>query len=195
MTSPLVALAVLLATAFATGPETDNLIAPDLEPGGTFFDDDGSTHEGYIEALAAIGVLRGCNPPLSDFTCPADPITRGQMAALLRRSLRLPPASGDAFDDDDGSTFEEDINRVATAGITRGCDAAHPRLFCPDEFVTRGQMAAFLNRGFDLPPSKVDRFSDDDRSTFEKDIDRVASAGITEGCDPDYPRRFCPLEL
>jgi poly-gamma-glutamate synthesis protein (capsule biosynthesis protein) len=195
MTSPLVALAVLLATAFATGPQTDNLIAPDLEPGGTFFDDDGSTHEGYIEALAAIDVLRGCNPPLSDFTCPADPITRGQMAALLRRSLRLPPASGDAFDDDDGSTFEEDINRVATAGITRGCDAAHPRLFCPDEFVTRGQMAAFLNRGFDLPPSKVDRFSDDDRSTFEKDIDRVASAGITEGCDPDYPRRFCPLEL
>ena len=195
MTSPLVALAVLLATAFATGPQTDNLIAPDLEPGGTFFDDDGSTHEGYIEALAAIDVLRGCNPPLSDFTCPADPITRGQMAALLRRSLRLPPASGDAFDDDDGSTFEEDINRVAAAGITRGCDAAHARLFCPDEFVTRGQMAAFLNRGFDLPPSKVDRFSDDDRSTFEKDIDRVASAGITEGCDPDYPRRFCPLEL
>ena len=165
-----------------------------MEPGGTFFDDDGSTHEGYIEALAAIDVLRGCNPPLSDFTCPADPITRGQMAALLRRSLRLPATAKDTFADDEGSTFEDDINRVAAAGITRGCDADNPRLFCPDDYVTRGQMAAFLNRGFDLNPSTEDRFSDDERSTFEEDIDRVASAGITEGCDPDYPRLFCPLE-
>ena len=192
MTSPLVALAVLLATAFATGPQNDNLITPDIDPGGTFFDDDGSTHEGFIEALAAIDVLRGCNPPLADFTCPVDPISRGQMAAMLRRSLKLPAASKDVFADDEGSTFEEDINRVAAAGITRGCDAADQGLFCPDEFVTRGQMAAFINRGFELPPGAQDRFGDDDRSPFEKDIDRVASAGITAGCDEENPRLFCP---
>ena len=192
MVAPLVAF--LLAATLAAGPVTQQAAAPDMEPGGTFFDDDGSTHEGYIEALAAIDVLRGCNPPLSDFTCPADSITRGQMAALLRRSLRLPATAKDTFADDEGSTFEDDINRVAAAGITRGCDADNPRLFCPDDYVTRGQMAAFLNRGFDLNPSTEDRFSDDEHSIFEADINRVASAGITEGCDPDYPRLFCPLE-
>ncbi len=113
-------------------------------------------------------VLRGCNPPLSDLTCPVDPITRGQMAALLRRSLKLPPAPGDSFADDEGSTFEEDINRVAAAGITRGCDAADASRFCPDELVTRGQMAAFINRGFELEPGSKDRFSDDDSSPFER---------------------------
>ena len=192
MVAPLVAF--LLAATLAAVPVTQQAAAPDMEPGGTFFDDDGSTHEGYIEALAAIDVLRGCNPPLSDFTCPADSITRGQMAALLRRSLRLPATAKDTFADDEGSTFEDDINRVAAAGITRGCDADNPRLFCPDDYVTRGQMAAFLNRGFDLNPSTEDRFSDDEHSTFEEDINRVASAGITEGCDPDYLRLFCPLE-
>lgn len=30
---------------------------------GTFTDDDGNVHEGYIEAIAAEGITGGCNPP------------------------------------------------------------------------------------------------------------------------------------
>jgi hypothetical protein len=33
-----------------------------LPPGGTFGDDDGTTHEGNIEAIAAAGITKGCNP-------------------------------------------------------------------------------------------------------------------------------------
>ena len=39
------------------------------------------------EALAAAGVTRGCNPPVNDRFCPADLVTRGQMAAFLYRTL------------------------------------------------------------------------------------------------------------
>ena len=37
-------------------------VAFDLPPGGTFIDDDGNVHEGVIEAIAAEGITRGCNP-------------------------------------------------------------------------------------------------------------------------------------
>ncbi|MDH4307732.1 MAG: S-layer homology domain-containing protein [Acidimicrobiia bacterium] len=40
-----------------------------------------------MAALAAAGVTRGCNPPVNDRFCPAEPVTRGQMAAFLHRAL------------------------------------------------------------------------------------------------------------
>jgi hypothetical protein len=50
------------------------------------------------------------------------------------------------FDDvPTGNVFHEDITWLADAGITLGCDASGT-LFCPDDPVTRGQMAAFMHR-------------------------------------------------
>jgi hypothetical protein len=67
------------------------------------------------------------------------------MASFLARAFDLPAAFGDAFDDDEGSVHEDNINRLAATGITRGCtpDGAS---YCPAEPVTRGQMAGFLHR-------------------------------------------------
>ena len=121
-----------------------------LNPPGTddasdhFDDDAGSVFEDDINRLAHAGITMGCG---SRRYCPAEPITRSQMAAFLSRALRLAAASVDLFDDDAGSVFEDDINRLAHAGITMGCG---PRLYCPDDLVTRGQMAAFLYRARDL---------------------------------------------
>jgi len=111
-----------------------------------FFDDDGTTFEADINALAAAGISRGCNPPVNDRYCPDDPVTRGQMAAFINRALGLSSTSTDFFLDDDGTTFEADINALAAAGVTRGCNPPENDRFCPEDPVTRGQMAAFLNR-------------------------------------------------
>jgi hypothetical protein len=43
--------------------------------------------------------------------------------------------------------FEADIERLAAAGITTGCNPPANDRFCPDRNVTRAQMAAFLQRG------------------------------------------------
>ena len=91
-------------------------------------------------------MTRGCNPPSNDRFCPQDAVTRGQMAAFLSRALSLPAASGTDFADDDASVFEDAIERLAAAGITRGCNPPSNTRFCPDAAVTRGQMAAFLQR-------------------------------------------------
>jgi hypothetical protein len=52
-----------------------------------FTDDDGSTFEGAINALADAGITKGCNPPANDRFCPGETLTRGQMAAVLRRAM------------------------------------------------------------------------------------------------------------
>ena len=116
---------------------------------GTFWDDDGSAFEADIEWAAAAGITFGCNPPENNQYCPADPVTRGQMAAFLDRALELPATGAEFFSDDDGSTFEDSINRLAASGITTGCDETS---FCPGDTITRAQMAAFLHRALpDLP--------------------------------------------
>ena len=48
------------------------------------------------------------------------------------------------FSDDDGSVHEGMIEAIAAAGITAGCSTTDPTLYCPNDYVSRGQMATFL---------------------------------------------------
>jgi hypothetical protein len=108
------------------------------------------------------------------------------MASFLVRSRGLAFAAADYFGDDNGSVHEADINAIAQAGITTGCGVGS---FCPGTKMTRAQMATFLTRGFGLPASGVDYFSDDNGSIHEADINALALAGITTGCGGTG---FCP---
>jgi len=110
----------------------------DVLPGSLFFDD--------VEWLAAAGITKGCNPPTNDRYCPGAGVTRGQMAAFLVRAMGLSAGPPGRFVDDDGSVFERDIEALAAAGITKGCNPPTNDRYCPGAGVTRGQMAAFLHR-------------------------------------------------
>ncbi len=115
-----------------------------------FRDDDDSVFEGAIERLAQAGITVGCNPPTNDRFCPDRNVTRGEMAAFLGRAFGYTDdGGGNWFVDDDGSVFENAIDRLRTASITQGCNPPSNNRYCPDNFVTRGQMAAFLKRALD----------------------------------------------
>lgn len=137
------------------------------------------------------GITKGCG---NDRYCPAGSVTRAQMAAFLVRALGLVDnGGGDLFIDDNGSIFEGDIDRLAAAGITRGCNPPTNNLFCPDTRVTRAQMAAFLVRALGyVDDGGGNLFTDDDGSIFESDIDRLGTAGVTRGCNPPTNTRYCP---
>ena len=108
---------------------------------GNYFDDLlGSTFRNDIAWLAEQGITKGCAPGRY---CPDASVTRGEMATFLARAVDLPATSTDYFSDDNGTTHEPNINRIAAAGITKGCT---PTTYCPNANVTRGQMAAFLRR-------------------------------------------------
>ena len=176
---------------------TDFLVAQYLAPSfDTFVDDDGSVFEADIEWLAGEGITQGCNPPVNDMFCPNDAVTRGQMAAFLVRALGLTDdGGGNSFVDDDGSVFESSIAKLAAAGITQGCNPPDNDMFCPNDAVTREQMAAFLVRALGYSDDGGgDIFDDDDGSIFETQIDKLATAGVTRGCNPPANTMFCPTD-
>ena len=149
-----------------------------------YFGDTGATvFRNDIIWLAEEGITGGCG--VGRF-CPSGTVTREQMASFLARGLELPATNTDFFTDDNSSQHEGDINRVAAAGITGGCDTGR---FCPRSPVTREQMASFLSRALDLPPTTTNFFTDDETSQHETNINRLAAANITGGCTSTT---FCP---
>jgi hypothetical protein len=134
----------------------------------------GSTHFLGVESIAAKGVTQGCT--LFEY-CPRAVTTRGQMASFLVRALDLEPSTQDRFTDVSG-THRTAINALADAEITLGC--ARDR-FCPDEPVTRAEMATFLTRALRLP-SAANAFPDvDTASSHPASIGAVAGRRITTG--------------
>ncbi len=66
------------------------------------------------------------------------------LMALLIATTPLSLFAANFVDLNPGSGHNANINAVAEAGITKGCfDTAH---YCPNDFVTREQMASFLAR-------------------------------------------------
>ncbi len=164
---------------------------PLLEPyAGMFRDDDNSVHEGNIDKIAAAGITKGCNPPVNDRYCPEREITRGEMAAFLRRDLDLPTAENDYFSDDGESVFEADINALAEAGIAFGCTETE---FCVRDPLLREELAELFVRAYGFTnPDDTDFFIDDDGNRFEASINAMAANEITLGCNPPENTEYCP---
>ncbi len=113
-----------------------------------FTDDEGNVHEANINALANAGILNGTGG--SSYS-PGNSVTRAQLAAFLVRTYEFIdgselPDGDDAFDDDDGTTLEPEINSAAAVGFARGTGE---RQFSPSNPVQRDQTASFLNRLMD----------------------------------------------
>lgn len=157
-----------------------------------FTDIAGSAFVDEIVWLSSQSITKGCNPPANTDYCPTDSVTRGEMAAFLVRALDLSGPDTASFTDATGTVFEADIAKLAATGITRGCNPPANTNYCPTRVVTRGEMAAFLVRAFDLAGTgSSNTFTDDDGSVFEVDITKLATAGITKGCNPPANTRFC----
>ena len=104
----------------------------------------------YVDRLGQLGVTKGCATGPARF-CPHDPVTRAQMATFLNRTFDLEPGPDAGFVDIGGNSHADSINALAQANITRGC-ATNRSQYCPEQSVTREQMATFLARALKLIP-------------------------------------------
>lgn len=120
--------------------------------GGTFVDDDTSLFEADIEWLAGAGVTRGCNPPTNDHFCPADNVTRGQMAAFMRRFAAFLGAEDGVVNSADYATDAThatnannaaNANYAANAGTLDGYDSSY--------FTGNDGFSVFHNAEIDVP--------------------------------------------
>lgn len=152
----------------------------------TFVDVQSDGYGPALDVLAEEGVLSGCG---DDRFCPDEELTRGQMATLIATALDLSDEGSGYFGDVDGTEHAQGINMLAAAGVTRGCSVV---AFCPEERVTRGQLASLLVRGFE--PSETDEvFFDDVDGVHAQAVNRLAAVGIAAGCS-DSLVEFCPYE-
>jgi hypothetical protein len=78
------ALFVLIVSGLfvATVGTTSPTLGLETAATGRFSDDDGNVHEGYIEAIAAAGISRGCNPPANTHYGPSCPTSRSRTSVM-----------------------------------------------------------------------------------------------------------------
>jgi hypothetical protein len=108
-----------------------------------------STFAAWIEDLAARGITGGCG---GKNYCPTSPVRRDQMAVFLLKTKYgsgyvPPPCDGDFDDVACPSTFADWIEQLAAEQITGGCGGNN---YCPLNPNTRGQMAVFIVKTFNL---------------------------------------------
>lgn len=123
---------------------------PPAATGNVFLDvGAGDFAANFIERLASDGITAGCG---NNNYCPDGLVSRAQMAVFLLRAkygaAYSPPAPAGIFGDVDLAYWAAAwIEQLAAEGITAGCGNGN---YCPEDPVTRAQMAVFLVRTFNL---------------------------------------------
>ncbi len=160
----------------------------DVPPGSFGFD--------AINLLQQKGITNGCAPTLY---CPNSDVTRAEMAYFLITAafnngpftVTQTPYFADV---PVGSFAFNQIQMLEQLGITDGCGSGD---FCPNDNVSRDQMAVFLIKSrygattvFDFPPAQI--FNDVPPTYWAYSwIQRMSEDQITEGCAPEL---YCPTE-
>lgn len=171
----------------------------------------------WIEQFLQDGITTGCgeNPPQY---CPEQTLTRAEMAVFLLRAKHAgdyspPEPTGKFADVPEGYWAAGWIEQLHAEQITSGC-SDDPLMFCPDNPVTRAEMAAFLVRTFNLQSGETIRIASWNIENFGetkckdpvrmakiasilKDYDIIAVqeiSNVDEQSDPGCPRNEydCP---
>ncbi len=154
----------------------------------------------WIARLYYAGITNGCgtNPLIY---CPESSTTRAEMAKFLEKGMHgsaytPPPGTGLIFADVPLSYWAVNwIEKLYADGVTIGCQAS-PLIYCPEDSVSRAQMALYLLRvkhGHDyLPPAAVGIFADVPVTHWAAAwIEELYAEGITNGCS-ETPLSYCP---
>ena len=180
------------------GPTGGGPTDTDTEPDTADFADvdTDNIHAANIAAIHKAGITTGCATRPQLRYCPNQPVTRAQMATFLTRALKLdtagdPPQFADV---NTNNIHAANIAAIHKAGITTGCSQTGTQTsYCPNQPVTRAQMATFLTRALklDTPTDPVEFADVNTNSVHAAAIAAIHKAGITAGC-ATTPLRFCP---
>jgi predicted dienelactone hydrolase len=135
----------------------------------------GNVHRDAILELARDGILRG---GLDGRFRPDDPITRGQVAAVLARTAGLTPVTPSRFPDVAGSVHAGDIEALAAAGII---DGYADGTFRPLEPIRRDHVAALVARWLGVEPVADGPFTDIARTPHAGAINALYEIGVVNG--------------
>ena len=162
----------------------------------------------FIETIFHNGVTAGCGN--GTIYCPLSNNLRQEMAVFLLKGFLgsgyTPPDCAGIFQDvpcppTPEFPYSNFIEDLSTRGITTGCQVGPPALFCPDQNVTRAQMAPFLLKtllgGSYAPPDCLGIFQDvpcppTPEFPYSNFVEDLSTRGITAGCQIGPPALYCP---
>ena len=163
----------------------------------------------WVEALLDSGLAVGCSlesyPVLGrefkfEYFCPKRVVTRADMAIFVELAMRgqgyWPPAPTGRFEDVGLDYWAAGwIEQMVRDGLSSGCSETY---FCPDERVSRAQMAVILGKArywpeiVDQPQATGRMFADVRPDHWAVGwIEDLAAAGVTSGCQSG---KYCPEE-
>lgn len=161
----------------------------DVPPGTSYFN--------AVDLLSQTGITNGCSATPLDY-CPSEDMDRADAAVFIVRTIyggtdNFPYSTTPYFTDVSPTDFGFPwIQHLYELGITTGCA---PQLFCPNNPLTRAQLAIFIIRmrygstaAFDYPATPY--FNDVGPGTFGWAwIQRMGEDNITSGCGT---KLYCP---
>ena len=146
---------------------------------GTYSDTQGTWAEAAIERWSGYGMIQGNNGKFD----PNGDLTRGQMATMLTRLLKLAAAESAGFSDITDETWCADaVNRCAAAGIMLGNNGKA----MPNAPITRQEAMVMLARALGVAPvtdtKALAKFADADKvGTFAQGyLAALVEAGIVK---------------
>ncbi len=160
-----------------------------------------------IDHIYAKGITKGCGTGAWGYPiyCPEKGVTRAEMAVFIERALgnTVPRQTATQTFADVPTTYwaHDFIEAFYQMGITQGCgyNAAGQLLYCPEQGVTRAEMAVFLTKaktGLRTPPPTATRsFADVPTSHWAYGwIEYFKTLKITEGCGYNEQQQliYCP---
>ena len=168
------ALSIVIAMAM-----TLSLLTLGAAAKGTYSDTQGTWAEAAIERWSGYGMIQGNNGKFD----PNGDLTRGQMATMLTRLLKLAAAESAGFSDITDETWCADaVNRCAAAGIMLGNNGKA----MPNAPITRQEAMVMLARALGVAPvtdtKALAKFADADKAgTFAQGyLAALVEAGIVK---------------
>ena len=164
-------------------------------------------HYDWVKALLDAGVAVGCSlesyPVMGtdfyfEYFCPKRVVTRADMAIFIELAMRgrgfWPPAPTGMFEDVAANYWAAGwIEQMVRDGLSSGCSETY---FCPDELVSRAQMAVILGKAsnwpeiIDQPQATGRMFADVLPGHWAAGwIEDLAASGVFSGCQSG---KFCP---
>jgi hypothetical protein len=142
-----------------------------------------------IDAIYRVGITVGCiQNSTGIYYCPEQLVTRAQMAVYLIRAKNVStqePANATFVDVPKTYWAWKWIEALYKINVTTGClRNATGIYYCPEQIVTRAQMAVFISRGINLAPynNTVPSFSDVPKTYWAYPwIEGLYRAGIVKG--------------
>ena len=146
-----------------------------------------------VQAFAADGILDGTSCSVEGCS---GTVQRWEVAMWIIRLLDYRPTPHETFADvDSEQQYAGFVETLYSEDITVGC-LSDPLRFCPETPTSRGQMAAFVTRAYDLEDTDPPHgFSDvSPTNVFRDNILTVKNVGILSADCNEGERLFCPWQ-